>query len=98
VIRHRIEVPEAAHPLDPLRAVGMEAEFLAQVASMHVDAAVKGGKIPTEHVPDPHLARHHPSGRPQEYLQQLEFDRREVQTLAAAAHYPRSVVYLKIAE
>jgi hypothetical protein len=98
VIRCRVEVPEAAHPLDPLRALGMRAELRAESAHRHVDAAVKGGEIPPAHVPDPHLARHHPSGRPQEYLQQLEFDRREVQTLAAAAHYPRSVVYLKIAE
>jgi hypothetical protein len=75
----------------------MRAELRAWVAHRHVDAAVKGGDIPPAHVPDPHLARHHPSGRPQAHLQQLEFDRREGHRLAAAAHYPRSVVQRKLA-
>src|SRR5262249_3384902 len=67
------DVSHAAHGLDVVAAIVGVAELFADLADVHIDAAVEGGKLAAEHYIDEVLAGHDASRFAQQNVQEIEF-------------------------
>src|ERR1044071_4908923 len=96
--RARVDVADAADGLDSLGLTGAVAELLAEVADVHVDAAVEDRQLATQHRADEVFAFDDEPGRVQELDENLIFDVRQLRRLAAAPDLARARVNLNVAD
>src|SRR5690348_13855761 len=92
----RKDVAHATHSLDVVAAEIGIAKFFANLADVHVDAAVKGGKFATEDGIDQVFAGNDVPCFTQQGVQQVEFDRGQFHRLAALANNPGSWIQFNI--
>src|SRR5207247_172755 len=85
--RNDVLITDAADALDALCAVAGRTEFLAKIADMVVDAAIVRKKRAPEHVGHQVFARQDAPRRPEKPVEQLEFDGRERDRLAATPRH-----------
>src|SRR5208282_6768590 len=94
--RTRENVTHSADRLDVLVGVGI-AEFLADLADVHVDAAVKGRKLAAEHGVHQTFAWDHAPSLPQQHFQQVKLNRGKVDGLTVTAHAARGWIEFDLA-
>src|SRR5215475_3540082 len=86
--RTRKDVSDAAHRLDVFIAVGV-AQLLANLADVHVNAAVEGREFTAEHRVHQPFPRNHSPRLAQQHFEQIEFHRSQVHRLPIQPDRPR---------
>src|SRR4029078_8120100 len=82
--RLRVDVADASNCLYSLAGSEPMAQLLAQVADMHVDAAIKRRRAAAEHLLRQLFALDDAAGGAQKLFQQIKLHRREFDVLAVA--------------
>src|SRR5207244_4187609 len=93
-----IDVADTANGFDPLHAVELMPQLLAQVADVHVDAAVKGREFATQYFFDEFFPPGYLSGGAQQSFQEIVFDRGQLDCLTGAMHRARARVHFDVAD
>src|SRR5215475_1881586 len=99
IVRHaRQEISNAARGTDALGAVRAGAEFLAQIANMHINAAVERVRMSAVDAEGKLFARDYRPSRTREQRQQIKLRRGRFDHLSSAMHNTRAIIEVEIAE
>ena len=93
----RKNIAYTSNGLDVLIVLGV-AQLFADLADVHIDAAIEGRKLAAEHGIHQPFARHHASGLAQQHFQQIELDRSQIHGLAFEPNGPGCGIQLHVAD
>src|SRR5919205_431164 len=96
--RARVDVADAAHGLDPFGLTGAVAELLAEVADVHVDAAVEDRQLAPEHLAHELFALDDEPGGAEQQDENLVLGVRQLDGPALAPDLPRALVHPHVSD
>src|SRR6185369_2429763 len=94
--RSAVDITDATNGLDSLETVQLVTQLLAQIADVHIDAAIERRQLAAQHFFHQIFPLHYLAGIAQENLEQIVFDTGEFNYFTRAPNIPRVAVHFDV--